>query len=178
MSRNVVTILALGVFLIVTGMFFFVGKREAPPETDRLSICFYAYSNSPSGKTYALFTVTNRDSCDLRLLNGGSVGFSENAGLTNAHLRDLTVFYSLVGSNLCRGEAYTMFTEVPPHEARWRLTWMVLRDTLANRIEDLTPELPPALSIGDGVPDFFYYTTDWIPSGAQSGGWQDRPTPR
>jgi len=140
-----------------------LGKRRAPPVSERLSITFQGYSNSLSGKAYALFAVTNHDTCDLQLWNGGDVEFSENVGLTNGRPPDVEVFYSLAGSNLHRGQPFRMFTEVPPHREKWRLTWMVMRHSLTTRLVSLTGRIPLVPNYNNGTPDFFYLTTDWIP---------------
>ncbi len=145
-----------------------VGKRDGVSVPKRLSISFQGYSNSPSGKIYALFAVTNHDTCDVRLWNGGDVEFSE---YMDWFLRDppgprppdVEVFYSLVGSNLCRGQAYRMVTEVPVHKERWRLTWMVMRSSLKNRMLSLTDRVPLLYRFVNGTPDFYYLQTDWIP---------------
>lgn len=151
------------VVLVAGGATYLLGKRSVPPVSQRLSISFEGYSNSPSGKVYALFAVTNHDTCDIQLWNGGSVEFLENEGLTNGRPPDVEVFYSLVGSNLCRGKSYRMFTEVPGHREKWRLTWMVMRSSLANRIVYLTSHLPLVPTYRNGTPDFYYFTSDWIP---------------
>ena len=170
--RKNVAMLTFGILLAGAVVLLVVGNRKAPPDSERLSISFQGYSNSPSGKTYALFAVTNHDSCDLQLWNGGGVEFAENVAVgsrfggapsTNGGQPDVEVFYSLVGSNLCRGKSYTMFTEVPAHNGRWRLTWMVMRRSLANRMVDLTSRIPLVPTYRNGTPDFFYLTTDWIP---------------
>src|SRR5215470_1914158 len=97
--------------LLAAGIAARLWTRTLPPAEKRLSISFQGYSNSPSGKAYALFALTNHDPCDLELWNGGAVEFSENVSLTNGRPPGVEVLYSLVGSNLCHGQAYTMFTE-------------------------------------------------------------------
>lgn len=73
------------------------------------------------------------------------------------------MFYSLVGSNLHRGVPYAMFTGVPSNHMPWRLTWMVHRSSFKQALVDITGRIPLVPNYNNGCPDFFYYTTDWIP---------------
>jgi len=150
------------IILVVLVAACLLGKQSAPHVSERLSVSFQGYSNSPSGKAYALFAVTNHDTCDLQLWNGGDVELSENAGLTNGRPPDFAVFYSLAGSNLHCGRPFMMFTEVPAHRKKWRLTWMVMRHSLTTRLVFLTGRIPLVPNYNNGTPDFFYLTTDWI----------------
>jgi hypothetical protein len=141
----------------------FLARREPLPVSRSASISFQGYSNSPSGKAYALFVLTNDDTCDLQFISEAAVDFSEDQGLTNGRVPDVDVFYSLAGSNLCRGQSYSMFTEVPEHREKWRVEWRLERHSLTTRLVSLTERIPLVPSYNNGAPDLVYLSTDWIP---------------
>ncbi len=143
----------------VVGLVVVLTTQKATPESGdtALSISFRGYSNSPSGQRYALFAVTNHDTCDLILWNGGAVEFEDTNAPSN-----IEVHYSLVGSNLHRGVPYTMFTEIPPSHGRWRLHWMVVRRSLTQRLVEISARVPFVPNFNNGTPDFFYDSSDWV----------------
>ena len=138
-----------------------VATRTSSPESpnEALAIYFQTYSNSPSGARYALFAVTNHDTCDLIFWGGVGVEF---AG-TNRAMQE--VFCSLASSNLHPGKPYTMLTETPSNHQRWRLDLTVRRCSLKQALVDISTRVPvPYVGVyNNGSPDFFGYTTDWIP---------------
>ncbi len=154
-----VSISVLVIVLLAIVAVLVVGRTSSPASpSEALKISFQGYSNSPSGQRFALFAVTNLDTCNLILWNGGAVEFAD----TNTP-QDIEVFYSLVGSNLHRGVPYAMFTGSPSNHLRWRLTWMVHRSSFKQALVDITGRIPLVPDYNNGCPDFFYYTTDWIP---------------
>lgn len=144
----------------VAGLVTILTTRKATPAPGdaALSISFQGYSNNPSGQRYALFAVTNHDTCDLILWNGGAVEFEDPNTPSN-----IEVYYSLVGSNLHRGVPYTMFTETPPSHGRWRLHWMVMRRSLTQKLVEFSTSVPLIPNVNNGTPDFFYDSSDWVP---------------
>jgi hypothetical protein len=157
-----VRILIMAVALLLGIVLAAMSRHEDQEDRMRLSVSFQAYSNSPSGQKYAVFAVTNLDSCDLQLWNGGTVEFS-GSDQKGRYSPGVQVPYSLAGSKLRRGQAYTMITGVPAHSYPWRLSWMVMRFSLANRMADWTSRLPLVPAYRNGTPDFFYVTTAFIP---------------
>lgn len=155
--RNLIFVL---VAISVLGLVIVLTTRKATSESGdtALSISFQGYSNSPSGQSYALFAVTNHHTCDLILWNGGAVEFEDTNAPSN-----IEVYYSLVGSNLHRGQHYTMVTETPPNHGRWRLHWMVMRRSLTQRLVEISARVPFVPNFNEGTPDFFYDSSDWVP---------------
>lgn len=154
--RNLIFVL---VAISVLGLVIVLTTRKATSESGdtALSISFQGYGNSPSGPRYALFAVTNHDTCDLILWNGGGVEFEDTNAPSN-----IQVYYSLVGSNLHQGVPYTMFTEIPPSHGRWRLHWMVMRRSLTQRLVEISTRVPLIPNVNNGTPDFFYDSSDWV----------------
>jgi hypothetical protein len=160
--RHTVSILIVASFATAIALCF-LARREFLPVSHSVSISFQGYSNSPSGKSYALFVLTNDDTCDLQFVSEAAVEFSEDQSLTNGRPPDVDVFYSLAGSNLCRGQSYRMFTDVPKHRKKWRIEWRLMRHSLATRLAFLTERIPLVPSYHNGAPDLVYVSTDWIP---------------
>src|SRR6478736_4140312 len=72
----------IAVFAVVIGTLIlsvYLVRFSAPKDSRRrplASVCFLAYSNSPSGEKWALLTVTNRDTCDLVFCGPYTVEFA------------------------------------------------------------------------------------------------------
>jgi hypothetical protein len=167
--RRMFLIIALGAALGLVLVAMQGGGEEGP----RLSVTFLTYSNSPSGDHYAIFAVTNCDCCDLEL-NGATVEFS-GTDYGSPYSPSVHVSYSLAGTRLRRGRAYTMVTGVPPHHCPWRLSWMVGRHSLGNWMANFTSGLPLVPAYRNGTPDFFDVSTAYLPVIAQQA---HAPTPR
>ena len=146
------------VLVIALAVLFLNHSAKDEPPADALKISFKGYSNSPSGERFALFAVTNLDTCKLVIWNGGGVEF-----LGTNWPRNIDVSYSLAGSNLERGVPYTMISGVPTNRLRWRVTWMVHRSSLKQAMVEITGRIPFVPDYNNGCPDFFYCTTDWLP---------------
>jgi hypothetical protein len=158
MRGRIIKLILVISLLAIVAVLFIALTSSSKSSNEALKICFQSYSNSPSGQRFALFAVTNLDTCNLILWNGGSVEFEGTNSPWN-----MDVFYSLVGSNLQRGVSYTMFTGVPSNHPRWRLTWMVHRSSFKQALVDISGRIPFVPDYNNSCPDFFYYTTDWIP---------------
>jgi len=143
--------------IALAALFFNRVANDEPPE-DALKISFKGYTNSPSGRRFALFTVTNMDTCKLVIWKAGAVAFQG----TNWPV-SVEVFHSLAGSNLDRGVPYTMISTVPTNDLRWRVTWIVHRSSLKQALVDITGKIPFVPDYNHGSPDSFYCTTDWLP---------------
>jgi hypothetical protein len=121
------------------------------------SVSFQAYSNSPSGRTWAVLLVTNLDSGDLSFV--GPYGLS----LSNRPSCHVEARWQLAPT-FAPGTGTRIAVEIPPGSGTWRAGFFLIRTTWRDyvrnlRVLDWCPDrlLPRSTYQVDPV------ETDWVP---------------
>ena len=156
--RRRTAIAMLVVSMVVAAVIIIFWPRHSPggpPGT--LQVCFQTYSNSPTGKRYALFAATNWDNCELELVGSDAIDFAGTNRYGAGYAVDL-----YPGTNLCRGCWCTICAEAPTNGKPWRLSAEVRRHSLKQALVDITGRIPFVPNYNNGCPDFFFFQTDWI----------------
>lgn len=119
-----------------------------------LAVSFLGYSNSANGQAYAVVGMTNLDSCDLILWGPYLTEFSDKPGASEE-----TTWCSLPNSALRPGSSFRGVAQVPAHQEKWRVRWMVQRWRLRDRAASVLGNWTP----WDTTSDMDGVVTDWIP---------------
>ena len=152
----------LACFLIsVTGAVV-LSTRSPVGVGNELEFSFQAYSNSPSGKRYALFSVTNIDTCVIQLANSGTVEFAGPNIVSNAW-RSYDVHLYPDPLRLRRGQRCIVVAEAPTNREPWRLTVGGIRRSLKQQLVEITGRFPLIPDYNNGTPDLVYVTSNWAP---------------
>ena len=128
-------------------------KKDHP--RPMLSVSLQRYSNSPTGSCFALLSITNRDTCNVRFDSSGWLQFT---GTNTEVYAPSLIDYSILN----QGSSRVLAVEVPPHQGNWRIVWAVTRLAPRERIRTKLPNWRIFRDFREHV-DTVGFASEWIP---------------
>lgn len=136
----------LAILLAITCVI--VQNSRMPTAVPRPSLSFQCYSNSPSGKTFAIVSVTNNDSCSIEFGR-------EAAAYSSGDSSETSIWWSISNQTLRAGGSVVAALEVPPHYGRWYVAFFWTRHTLRDRLASKTERFGISLLLRTSYPRQF-----------------------
>ncbi len=159
--RTAMRVLLACVLISVTGAVM-LNSRSPALVGKELELSFQSYSNSPSGKRYALFSVTNIDTCAIQFANSGTVEFA-GANIVSNAWRSYDVHLYPDPLRLRGGQRCIVAAEAPTNREPWRLNVGGIRRSLKQQLVEITGRIPLIPDYNNGAPDLVYITSNWAP---------------